>query len=94
MSDKHVKSNRIHHRERMQARAMFIAGQVRKLAVSGSQRDDIVEQYRRNGDNICMCSCSMCCNPRHSGWEKCGGKTRKEVVVEREVREFRREYGL
>lgn len=39
-------------------------------------------------DNLKACSCAMCCNPRRNGWGSHNGKTMKEVLADREVKEY------
>jgi len=57
-----------HHKQRVKAKA-------RKLALTGtiyaSQQDtaEIVSRWEKRADYLKLCSCSMCCNPRHDQWQ-------------------------
>lgn len=81
------RANRRHHKERMKAKAKRIAGAIWGYALSGFERDDIVENAVKNADHLKACSCEMCCNPRRSGWVKGKGKTFKEIQAEDDLRD-------
>lgn len=43
----------------------------------------LAHQMACNCDNLKMCNGACCKNPRRSGWLKAGGKTHRELLVER-----------
>lgn len=78
---------RRHHRSRMKSKAKHIAGVIWRYAMGDTLHEGVVSSFVRNCDNLKMCSCEMCRNPRRSGWRKNRGKTRKEIQADRDLRE-------
>ena len=44
--------------------------------------DSVTESFVKNADNLKMCSCDGCRNPRRSKWSKNKGKTIKEILAD------------
>ena len=59
-----------HHKQRVKAKARKLA-----LTLTGTlytpQQDtaEIVSSWEKRADYLKLCSCSMCCNPRHDQWQ-------------------------
>lgn len=83
MVDKTKRALRRHHRARMQRRAAKMLHQwwYSSTPRFGSVSDEWFQKnVRRHRDNMAICSCSMCANPRHSSW---GGRTASLTMQER-----------
>jgi hypothetical protein len=70
-----MRNKRRHHEERMKAKARKIAVEVRCMTVGNGYTKQHIENFVKNHNNLQICSCSMCGNPRRSKWKE---KTRKE----------------
>lgn len=77
---------RRHHKNRMKAKARYIAGVIWRYAMGDTRSDDAVENMVKNADHLKSCGCQMCGNPRRVGWEKSKGKTRKEIQADDDLR--------
>ena len=62
---------RRHHAERLKKRArrILLSQEFRSMYNPGWQ-EDIEYRMARRWNNMQMCSCQMCGNPRHSGWHE------------------------
>lgn len=59
---------RRHHRARLNKRARFIV--TKTWSWADYNEDYIMWLVNRRRDNMQMCSCMSCGNPRHSGWHE------------------------
>jgi hypothetical protein len=81
---------RRHHKRRMKAKARRIAQNIWGYKVQAWPYWDEEEVQRmlkhaeRHADNLAICSCSSCGNPRRYGWED---KTRQEAEFDRSYHE-------
>lgn len=89
----HVISKRAirrHHKQRMKAKARYIAGVIWRYAMGDTKSEEVVESMERNADHLKACSCEMCRNPRRSKWRKNKGKTIREEQADDDLRESQR----
>ncbi len=83
---------RRHHKGRMKKHARFVAAVILRYGAGDTRHDAVVESMVTQADHLKACSCQMCCNPRRCGWRRAQGKTRKELLVENDLREQSRMY--
>jgi len=83
---------RRHHKDRMKQHARFVAAVVWRYGAGDTRRDDVVEAMVTQADHLKACSCQMCRNPRRCSWRVAQGKTRKELLVEKDLNEQRQDY--
>lgn len=73
------RAKRRHHRTRLKKNRRYYWG-FGKFGWRGYCQDEIVEMTGRQAGMVVNtptpCSCLMCCNPRHNGWE-----TKKECLT-------------
>ena len=78
----HRRALRRHHKERMKAKARHICTKIWR-----EKNLSVIKRLTKNADNLKMCSCEMCRNPRRSGWYKGKrGWTLKEIQAEKDLR--------
>lgn len=72
------RSVRRHHKNRMKQKARRIS----KIQAWYAGFDNMAKEREmclvKQADHLKSCSCSMCCNPRRSGWSPRKGKTLQE----------------
>lgn len=77
-----MRAKRRYHKKRMKAKARDIVVNVWRGILGDRYDDEVVRNMKKNADNLKVCSCEMCRNPRRSKWRRAKGKTRKELLEE------------
>lgn len=78
------RAQRRHHKQRMYNKAKKT--EMVKSWFEGCTNKEIHIKTRKVQDTLKLCSCSMCCNPRNSGWsgnEKITMQERKQLESDR-----------
>lgn len=79
------RAERRHHRRRMM-------NKVKKFNwIEGNNPEHTKKRIRQIADNRKICSCEMCCNPRHSEWYN---GTTKKTMQERRMDEYEKNLGI
>lgn len=79
------RAERRHHKERVKKKIKRV---IRSWWLDRTE-EEVEHLGNKLADNPKVCDGPCCKNPRRSGWESSDGKTRKELMNEKDLKDFK-----